>query len=135
VLLGEAYGARSPVSVHSPLFYVDVALSAGATLPLTDAYPERALYLVEGALRLPGREVDEPQMLVFAEGAQVTLEATAAARVLLLGGEPLDGERFMFWNFVSSSKERLEQAKADWKEGRFPAVPGDAEEFVPLPER
>jgi redox-sensitive bicupin YhaK (pirin superfamily) len=133
LLAGVAFGVSSPVRVYSPLFYADAALAAGAELELPAEYPERAAYLVAGSLSLGGRVFSTPQMLVFHAGS-VRLHALSEARVLLLGGAALEGPRHIWWNFVSSSRERIERAKQDWREGRFPLVPGDAGERVPLPE-
>ncbi|MFA6954899.1 MAG: pirin family protein [Thermoanaerobaculia bacterium] len=135
VLAGAAYGMTSPVETLSPLFYVDAALSAGSELSLPGEHEERAIYVVEGALRCGAERAEPGRMLVFTEDARVTLQAAEPTRVVLLGGAPLDGKRYIDWNFVSSSKERLEQAKQDWREGRFPKVPGDDVEFIPLPEK
>jgi hypothetical protein len=122
--------------VQSPLFYVDLALQPGARLTLPAEYPEQALYVVDGTLDL-GRDgrFEQGQLLVLKPGATVTLAATerAGARVMLLGGEPMDGPRYLTWNFVSSSADRIEQAKEDWKAMRFPHVPGETE-FIPLPD-
>lgn len=134
VLAGSAFGQVSPVRVLSPLFYADVWLRAGAEIALPLEYAERAAYLVEGALACGAESLVEPQLLVFHGGIPVTLRAQADTRVLLLGGAELEGTRLLWWNFVSSSSERLELAKRDWKEGRFPLVPGDAEERIPLPD-
>jgi redox-sensitive bicupin YhaK (pirin superfamily) len=133
LLAGVAFGVTSPVRVFSPLFYADAALEAGAQLELPAAYPERAAYLVAGSLALGEQVWSAPRLLVFHPGV-VQLQAVSAARVLLLGGEPLEGPRHIWWNFVSSSRERIEAAKRDWREGRFPLVPGDEAERVPLPE-
>jgi redox-sensitive bicupin YhaK (pirin superfamily) len=132
VVAGRAYGATSPVEVLSPLFYVQAELDAGAELELPDE-PERAAHVVAGSLACEGGSFGPGTLLVFRAGASGVLRAATAARVALLGGAPLDGERQIWWNFVSSSKERIEQAKRDWKERRFPTVPGDEVEFVPLP--
>jgi redox-sensitive bicupin YhaK (pirin superfamily) len=134
VLAGTAYGLTSPVEIRSPLFYVDVRLSPGGVLELPGEHSERAVYVVEGTLR-SGDEAFEPgRMLVFAKEANVVLSTDQPCRIVLLGGEPLDGPRYIDWNFVASSKERIERAKRDWKEGRFPKVPGDEVEFIPLPD-
>lgn len=133
VLAGAAYGMTSPVETLSPLFYVDAVMSAGTELALPAESEERAVYVVEGALRGGADRAEPGRMLVFAKGAHVTLRAAKPTRIVLLGGAPLDGKRYIDWNFVSSSRERLEQAKADWREGRFPKVPGDELEFIPLP--
>jgi redox-sensitive bicupin YhaK (pirin superfamily) len=135
VVAGEAYGARSPVPVLSPLFYVDASLEAGAELALPDEHEERAVYVVEGAIEEGGERFDAGTMIVASKGAKVAVRAPAGpARVMLLGGAPLDGPRHIDWNFVSSSKERIEKAKGDWRERRFPKVPGDEVEWIPLPD-
>jgi redox-sensitive bicupin YhaK (pirin superfamily) len=133
VIAGSAYGAESPAKVLSPLFYVDAALDAGAALELPDGYAERAFYMVEGAVTVDGTPIAPRTLPIAAAGARVRIEASAPSRVLLLGGEPL-GVRHLWWNFVSSSKERIERAKADWKAQRFAPIPGETE-FIPLPER
>ncbi len=133
VLAGEAYGRRSPVATFSPLFYADVSLPPGSEFPLTDAYTERAAYVMDGQLSCLHEPAGPGRMLVFAEGASAVLRTDTGARIALLGGEPV-GARHLYWNFVSSSLERIEQAKRDWREGRFPKVPGDDREFIPLPE-
>jgi redox-sensitive bicupin YhaK (pirin superfamily) len=135
VLAGSAYGQTSPVKVFSPLFYVDAHLDAGAELELPADYPERGAYLASGSITC-GREVlHEPRLLVFRAGQRAVVRATSDARLVLLGGEPLEGPRHIWWNFVSSSQARIERAKQDWAERRFPLVPGDEEEFIPLPAR
>ena len=134
MLIGEAFGLSSPVEALSPLFYVDAAMSAGSALALPDDQAERAVYVVEGAIGCGVERAEAGRMLVFAPEARVSLRADAPARVVALGGAPLDGPRHIYWNFVSSSKERIERAKRDWKERRFPTVPGDDVEFTPLPE-
>ncbi|HXU71834.1 MAG TPA: pirin family protein [Polyangia bacterium] len=134
VLAGTAFGATSPVGVASPTLYVDARLAAGATLALPDEHEERAVYVADGEVRLDGQRFGGGQMLVLRRGVPVTVTAQSAARIMLLGGAPLDGERHIFWNFVASSAARIEEAKADWRAGRFPKVPGDDKEFIPLPE-
>jgi redox-sensitive bicupin YhaK (pirin superfamily) len=134
VLAGAAYGVTSPVHTFSPLFYVDAVMPAGRELPLPVEYEERAVYVVDGALRCGAERAGAGRMLVFVPGVRVVLRAESAARVVLIGGAPLDGTRHIFWNFVSSSRERIEQARRDWNEGRFPTVPGDEAEFVPFGE-
>lgn len=133
VIAGRAYGATSPVAVPSPLFYVDAAIAAGTELAVPDEYAERAAHVVAGSIGCESRSFTAGTMIVFRGGAPARLRALSPARVVLLGGAALDGERTMFWNFVSSSKERIEQAKRDWKEGRFAKVRGDEHDFVPLP--
>ena len=132
LIAGEAFGARSPVETFSPLFYVHWTLAAGATAALPADYPERAAYVAKGLVEVDGRELHDGQMAVFAAGDTVTLRAITPATVMLLGGEPI-GPRFIEWNFVASSKERLEQAKADWRAGRMKLPDADDKEFIPLP--
>jgi len=139
VLIGAAYGAESPVETVSPTFYLDAHLAANATLRLEERYVERAVYVVEGSISFGDEEFGVGKMLVMKPGGCPEITALGNARVAVLGGEPLDGERHLWWNFVSSSKERLEEAKQDWLKGpgaseRFPLVPGDSEEFIPLPD-
>jgi len=133
VLAGSAFGLVSPVDTLSPLFYVDASMAAGTALSLPDEHEERAIYVIDGTIECGAQRTEPGRMLVFAPRVSVTLRAAAPTRVVLLGGAPLDGARHIFWNFVSSSKARIEQAKRDWKEGRFPKVPGEVE-LVPLPE-
>lgn len=133
VVAGSAFGATSPVKALSELFYVDADLPHGAELEVPEAYPERAAYVVDGAISCDGEEYGAGTMIVFREGVTACVTAAAPSRVMLLGGAPLDGERHIWWNFVSSSTERIEQAKRAWKEQRFPKVPGDEHELVPLP--
>ncbi|HEX4447918.1 MAG TPA: pirin-like C-terminal cupin domain-containing protein, partial [Polyangiaceae bacterium] len=134
ILAGHAYGARSPVGVRSPTLYVHAELQDGADLPLPDDHEERAAYVVEGEVRCGGQTHGPGSMLIFRPGAAATLRAGKPSRLMLLGGARLDGSRHIFWNFVSSSKDRIERAKDEWKRGVFPKVPGDDVEFIPLPE-
>jgi redox-sensitive bicupin YhaK (pirin superfamily) len=134
LLVGSAFGLTSPVAVLSPMVYAEVMLPAGGRLELPPEHRERAVYVVEGVVAC-GQELGERgRMLVFAEGGIPVVQAEAPSRVMLIGGAPLDGPRTIWWNFVSSSRERIEKAKADWREGRFPRVPGDEAEIIPLPE-
>lgn len=133
VIAGSAFGATSPVETLSDWFYVELRLSAGASAPLDADHEERALYLVDGAIEIGGQRFDQPQLLIFRPGVSITIRALEDARVMLLGGAAMDGSRYLWWNLVSSRKERIEQAKQDWREGRFPSVPGETE-FIPLPE-
>lgn len=133
VVAGALFGQRSPVQTLSELFYAAATLTPGATLALDAEHPERAVYVLDGAIEIDGRAFTPGRMLVFAPGRPVAIRATSASRLLLLGGEPLDGPRHIWWNFVSSRQERIEQAKADWKQGRFAPVPGETE-FIPLPD-
>jgi len=134
VIAGSAFGAASPVEMISPWFYVEVSLEAGYTAPLDADHEERAIYLVDGTVEIAGDRFEGPQLLIFRPGDRITVRAATPARMMFLGGTALEGPRHIWWNFVSSSRERIEQAKADWKAGRFPAVPGE-HEFIPLPER
>ena len=137
LICGSLYGARSPVQTFSEMFYADIALEGGATLLVPMEHDERAAYVVEGSIGLmpDGVTFDAGQLLIFKPGAEIVLStgASTSARLMLLGGEPLDGKRHIWWNFVSSSRERIEQAKEDWREGRFGHVPEETE-FIPLPE-
>jgi redox-sensitive bicupin YhaK (pirin superfamily) len=133
VVAGSAFGHESPAKIHSPLFYVEARMKAGASFVMPKQYAERALYLVEGRLRVGNEEIAPRTMPVFADGETIAVEALAPSRAMLLGGDPLPEQRFIDWNFVSSSRERIEQAKADWRAGKFPKVRGDETEFIPLP--
>jgi redox-sensitive bicupin YhaK (pirin superfamily) len=135
VLAGAAYGLTAPARIASPTFYVEATMPAGARLVLPDEHEERAAYVVEGEVACDGDAIDEGAMAVFLPRAEVALQAQRPSRVMLLGGAPIGGARHIWWNFVSSSKERIEQAKRDWTEGRFGKIPGDDLEFVPLPDR
>ena len=132
LIAGKAFGAEAKVKVHSPMFYVHWALDAGATAQLPAEYPERAAYVAQGIVEIDGRQINEGQMAVFAPGGTIAVTAVTNAIVMLLGGEPI-GERFIEWNFVSSSKDRLAQAKADWRAGRMKLPDADDQEFIPLP--
>jgi redox-sensitive bicupin YhaK (pirin superfamily) len=132
LVAGEAFGRRAPVHTFSPLFYLHCELAAGARTVLPAGYAERAAYVASGTVDVNGQSFGEGRMLVFAAGADVVLTAGDPVRLMLLGGEPV-GERFIEWNFVSSSKERIEQAKADWRAGRMKLPDLDHAEFIPLP--
>lgn len=133
LIAGSAYGKRSPVKVFAPMFLLEMTLEAGTELVLPAEHDERGVHVVEGAVEWGGLELREQQMAVQAGPVPPPLRALEASRVILFGGAPLDGERHLWWNFVASSRERIEQAKLDWREGRFPTVPGDDKEFIPLP--
>jgi redox-sensitive bicupin YhaK (pirin superfamily) len=139
LVLGSAYGERAPVKTFSELFYVDAQLEANAAMPLPDDHEDRAAYVVEGSIAVAGKQVPAGQLVVFETGKRVVVEAgPAGARLMLLGGEVLDGPRYLWWNFVSSSEEKIEAAKEAWREGLWSAAafrlpPDDAEEFIPLP--
>ncbi|NLD68884.1 MAG: pirin family protein [Limnobacter sp.] len=132
LIAGEAFGARAEVPVHSPLFYIHWTLPVGARLALPTDYPERAVYVASGAIEAGSTRLGPGQMAVFRPGAAPVLEALAPTVLLALGGEPI-GPRFIDWNFVSSRKERIEQAKADWRAGRMKLPDHDSDEFIPLP--
>jgi redox-sensitive bicupin YhaK (pirin superfamily) len=138
VMAGEAFGARSPVEALSPLVYLDVALAAGASVELPAALGERGVYVIEGDVEAAGVAVRPTRMLVLTAGA-ARVTSQRGARVVVVGGQPFPEPRHIYWNFVSSSEERIERAKRDWRErrgqagGPFPLVPGDEDEFIPLP--
>jgi hypothetical protein len=132
LILGEWRGARSPVPTLSATLYADAKLERDARLEVDFKYPERAVYVAAGAIECDGRTFDAGQLLVFQPGANASIRTASDARVLLLGGEPLDGPRFLWWNFVSSRKDRIAQAAHDWQAQRFAAIPGETE-FIPLP--
>ena len=132
LIAGSAFGVTSPVATHSPLFYLHVELQAGARTPLPSGYPERAAYVVKGRVEVTGQSYTRGQLLVFSPESAPTLEALEPSTVMLLGGDSV-GPRHIWWNFVASSKERLEQAKADWQSGRIGLPVNDREAFIPLP--
>ena len=134
LIAGTAFGLRAPAAVFSPMFYVAATLESGAVIELPLEHAERAAYVAEGAVEIAGERRQVGEMPVFEPGAAVAIRALAPSRVMLLGGAPLDGPRHVWWNFVSSSLERIELAKVDWAEERFAPVPGDPER-IPLPER
>jgi redox-sensitive bicupin YhaK (pirin superfamily) len=134
LLAGSAYGQTSPIHTFSPMFFLDVAMPAGSSLPLLQEHAERALYVLDGAVECGTERATAGRMLVFTPADEVVLRSSSDCRIVLFGGAPLDGKRQMWWNFVSSSKERIEQARRDWKDRKFPKIPGDEVEFVPLPE-
>ena len=134
LIAGTGWGLESPVDTLWPLFYADATLAPGAAMPLDVAHEERAAYIVEGEIAVADDVFAAGRMLVFRAGDAITLNAgPTGARLLLLGGAVMDGPRHIFWNFVSSRRERIEQAKADWQARRFPLVPDDPKEFIPLP--
>ncbi len=135
VIAGEVMGVKAPTQTAWPTLYADAVLAPGASIPLDPTFDERGIYTVKGTVDIAGDTFGPGQLLVFKPGDTITIKATDDARFIILGGEPMDSKRYIWWNFVSSSKERIEQAKADWKEKRFDIVPGDEEEFIPLPEK
>lgn len=132
LIAGNAYGLNNDVKINSPLFYLHVVLDAGTSLPLPKGHSERAAYIVKGSVEISGVTYANGHMLVFATESESVMTAKEKTTLMLLGGEPL-GERFIWWNFVSSRKERIEQAKSDWKEGRIILPPNDNKEFIALP--
>jgi redox-sensitive bicupin YhaK (pirin superfamily) len=132
VIIGEAYGHISPVHAYSSTLYLECMVPEGAELTLPDQYPEIGAYVVAGSVAVDGQTYGEGVMAIARSGAAMTLTANEESRVMVVGGEPL-GERHIYWNFVSSSKQRIEQAKSDWREGKFDQVPGE-HEFIPLPD-
>jgi redox-sensitive bicupin YhaK (pirin superfamily) len=135
VIAGTAYGLESPVRVFSGTLYVHARLDAGAKLAVDDTHAERAVYVVVGEVAVGGLPAAPGQLVVLRTGVAAAVRSRTAATVMLIGGAPLDGQRHIWWNFVSSSRERIERAKTDWRERRFPSVRGDEVEFVPLPEK
>ncbi len=134
LIAGTLAGQRSPVRTFSEMFYADAVLSAGGRLPVPPEHEERAIYVATGAVEIAGQRFEAGRLLVLHPGDTVTIAAPEAARVLLLGGAPMDGPRHIWWNFVSSSRERIQAAAEDWRAGRFDPVPGETE-FIPLPDR
>jgi redox-sensitive bicupin YhaK (pirin superfamily) len=132
--VGSLYGERAPVATFSEMFFADVTLEAGARIPLDSSHEERAAYLAEGTVEIGGDTFEPGRLIVFKPGEGMTIAAKTPARLILLGGEPMDGPRHIWWNFVSSSKDRIEAAKADWRAGRFDKVFGDEKDFIPLPD-
>jgi redox-sensitive bicupin YhaK (pirin superfamily) len=132
VIIGEAFGHGSPVSVHAPMLYLECRMPAGTSLTLPDNYDERAAYVVEGDVAVDGKNLASGHMAIARTGKTVTVDARGDSRVMVIGGTNL-GRRHMWWNFVSTSRERIAQAKDDWRAMRFGTIPGDDEEFIPLP--
>jgi redox-sensitive bicupin YhaK (pirin superfamily) len=133
MIAGSMFGLTAPVKTFSEMVYADVTLEPGAKLPIPAEHVERAVYVAKGAISIGGDVFGEARLLILNPGERVTISAVSGARVMVFGGEPMEGPRYIWWNFVSRSKERIEQAKADWRAGRFPDVPGESE-FIPLPD-
>jgi len=133
LIAGDAYGLKNNVKTASPLFYLHVILQQGATFGLPKEHTERGFYIVKGSIEFSGIVYEQGKMLVFSKGVDPLITAKENTTLMLLGGEPL-GDRFIWWNFVSSRSERIEQAKEDWKQGRFVLPPNDNKEFIPLPD-
>jgi hypothetical protein len=139
LILGSLYGALAPVRTFTEMFYADVALEAGVRIPLPADHEDRGIYVVEGAIEIAGETYEAGRMMVFRPGDEITVTAARPARLMMLGGETLPGPRYIWWNFVASSQERIEEAKrawaaGDWEHGRFRLPPDDDGEFIPLPE-
>lgn len=135
VIAGEVMGIKAPTQTAWPTLYADAVMAAGSSMPLDATYEERAIYTVSGTITIAGDAFAPGQLLVFKAGDAITIKSSTDARFMILGGAPMDSKRYIWWNFVSSSRERIEQAKADWKERRFDTVPGDDVEFIPLPDK
>lgn len=135
IILGQAYGSQSPVKTDWETLYLDIELQKGASLPIPLETEERALYALDGSLEIGGEIFSPHQMIVLKPGREVTIKALEKTRLALLGGQVMDGPRYVWWNFVASSQERIEEAKENWKQGRFDKVPGDEIEFTPLPTK
>ena len=139
LIMGRGWGERAPVSTFTDMIYADAVLDPGAVLPLPDDHEDRGVYVISGQVNVAGEDFEAGRMMVFRPGDAIALRAGATgARVLVLGGETLNGPRYIWWNFVASSKEKIEAAKeawaaGDWEAGRFRLPPGDDAEFVPLP--
>jgi redox-sensitive bicupin YhaK (pirin superfamily) len=134
LMVGQGFGMSSPVRVFSPIFYADVRFAVGGVFTYAAEHEERGLLVIDGDVQIGGHILPPGSMIVLDKGEEVTMFAQGAARAVLFGGAPLDGARHLWWNFVSSSKERIEQAKQDWTSGKFGLIPGDDKEFIPLPE-
>jgi redox-sensitive bicupin YhaK (pirin superfamily) len=126
IIVGSAFGRRSPVGMLSEWLYAEVLLDAGSSAPLDADHEERAIYVVDGEVTISGESFEGPRLLIFRPGDAITVHALRRTRTMFLGGAAMDGPRHIWWNFVSSRRERIEQAKEDWKAGRFPAVPGES---------
>jgi redox-sensitive bicupin YhaK (pirin superfamily) len=134
VIAGSAFGQTSPVGMLSDWLYAEVVLEADARAPLDPDQEERAIYVVEGEVEIAGERFEGPRLLIFRPGDRITVRALRRSRLMFLGGAVMEGPRYIWWNFVSSRLERIEEAKEEWKSGRFKPVPGETE-FIPLPER
>jgi redox-sensitive bicupin YhaK (pirin superfamily) len=132
VITGEMQGRESPVALPMATVYAEAQLQAGASMPFEARYAERAIYMCDGEIEIDGERFGSPQLLLLRAGHVATIRAVTPTRFMLLGGEPADGPRFIWWNFVASSRERIEVAKAQWQAGNFAPVPGETE-FIPLP--
>lgn len=134
VIMGELWGERAPTTTHADTIYAEIMLEPGGMIPLEEDADERAVMLVGGEASVDGHALTLYQLAVLQPGREMTLESRSGARVMLMGGEAFTTKRHAWWNFVSSSRERINQAKDDWREGRFGTVPGEDGEFIPLPD-
>ncbi len=134
VIMGQMYGQTSPADFPHPTFYAEAMLAPGAILPLDADYDERAIYIASGEIDIAGQTFGAGRLLTFKPGDRISVLALSNARLMLLGGEPMDGPRHIWWNFVSSSKDRIRAARNDWTQRKFDIVPGDDKEWIPLPE-
>jgi redox-sensitive bicupin YhaK (pirin superfamily) len=134
IVMGSLWGSRAPTTTYAETIYAEIALAPGGSIPIEAEADERAVMLVGGEASLDGQALGLYDLVVLRPGDAMTLRSESGGRAMLLGGEAFTTRRYVWWNFVSSDRERIEQAKADWREGRFAAVPGDEEEFIPLPE-
>jgi len=140
LILGTLYGERAPVRTFSEMFYADALLAEGTRLPLPAEHEDRGVYITEGEIEIAGERFEAGRMIVFRPGDEITMTALRPSRLMMLGGETLGGPRYIWWNFVASSRDKIETAKAawaagDWKHGRFQLPPSDHDEFIPIPER
>jgi redox-sensitive bicupin YhaK (pirin superfamily) len=133
--MGTLWGRTAPTTCHAETIYAEIVLGPGGAIPLDAVADERAVMLVGGEARLDGQPLEPFVLAVLAPGAAMTLASDTGGRVMLLGGEAFTTKRHVWWNFVSSSRERINQAKDDWRAGRFPLVPGDSDEFIPIPDQ
>lgn len=134
LIAGTAYGEASPVKVFSPIFYLGGTLSAGADFAVTDEHEERAVYIVDGSVTIEGQVIEEGQMAILKPNTSARVRTDFDTRIMLAGGAPLDGERLIWWNLVASNQALIDRAKQEWKNGAFPKVRDDEDEFIPLPE-
>jgi len=134
IIMGALWGAASPVTCHAPTIYADIALEAGGAMPIDPEADERAIYVAEGEAWLDNIQLEPATLYVLRPGIAATLRSASGGHVMLAGGAPMDGPRHVFWNFVSSRRDRINQAKEDWKAGRFALPPDDHDEFIPLPK-
>ena len=135
VIMGEIWGQAAPTTTYSGTVYADILLDPGASVPIDDCAEERAIYLAMGEATLEGMRLEPQTLYVLRPGIAATLRSSRGGRAMLCGGDAFATPRHVWWNFVSSNRERIDQAKRDWKAGRFPVVPGDDQEFIPIPRR